>query len=54
MAAAGGSTSTVAFVWIKLASAERNKFAYLEIGGALLVGRVAALACGAGAWTLIR
>ena len=49
MAAAGGSTtgSAVTFVWIKLAAADHSKFAYLEVGGALLAGRVAALACGA-------
>jgi hypothetical protein len=48
MAAAGGSTSAVTFVWIKLATADHRRFAYLEVGGgALLVGRVAALACGA-------
>ena len=47
MAVAGGSIGAVAYVWIKLATADHSKFAYLEIGGALLVGRVAALACGA-------
>ena len=41
---AGGSTGGTDYVWIKLATAKEDAFAYLETGG-LLVGQVAALAC---------
>ena len=40
----GGSAGGSDHVWIKLATAKEDAFAYLETGG-LLVGQVAALAC---------
>ena len=45
---AGGSST---FVWIKLATAPEDEFAYLEIDGTL-VGKVIALACNSFAWGL--
>ncbi len=43
--------SSPAFVWIKLATAKEDAFAYLETGG-VFVGQVAALACSSLGWGL--
>ena len=48
---AGGSAGGTDYVWIKLATAKEDAFAYLESKG-LLLGQVAALACSSLEWGL--